>query len=221
MWKSLQELDLHWHRIVTGKLCYQRSSSLTPFSGSLSADGSDLLQWPQAIIPRCWIFRWYGDRETCCKSERVLRRVSASPREQSEDRSNNGPPSQIWTPLWERISEAPGKAGGCEEVLDCSLWSIGDNGRAPWRLFLFFFYCYIGPVPHPEWTGWRQCCLCRGNNGAACLFEGHHIRNLATGHRTQQGGGAPLNWSGCVSTCKPVKPEYVHLKTLAKKWFLS
>lgn len=139
MWKSLQELDLHWHRIVTGKLCYQRSSSLTPFSGSLSADGSDLLQWPQAIIPRCWIFRWYGDRETCCKSERVLRRVSASPREQSEDRSNNGPPSQIWTPLWERISEAPGKAGGCEEVLDCSLWSIGDNGRAPWRLFLFFF----------------------------------------------------------------------------------
>lgn len=66
----------------------------------------------------------------------VLRCVSAAPWEQSEDRSNNGSPSQIWTPLWERISEAPGKPGGC----DCSLWSVGWGGVigcAPCKLFLF------------------------------------------------------------------------------------
>lgn len=119
----------------------------------LRCPSEDLRRWmgplcsndPSAMTSSCC----YRDGVTRCKREltrSALRCVSAAPWEQSEDRSNNGPPSQIWTPLWERISEAPGKAGGCEEGLDCSLWWMGIMGVRHASCSLFFLLQRSSPT---------------------------------------------------------------------------
>lgn len=88
--------------------------------------------------------------------------------------SNNGPPPHNWTVLWEPSTKAPGKGGGCLEVLHCSCWMMGIMGVCDAGCSFFFFFVG-GPIQHPEWTCWRRCSLCCRNNRAACLFEGHRI----------------------------------------------